>query len=146
MESLNVHNSREREREGERERERESKHTTVNSKTLRMLYTSYVFSEHFYTSLDTDWQKYWQVLQCSFMSPYTYSQIYSLWNICLMASWFSHQSGLSYAPVCVPVYAFGLTDRSKPIRSSASSADPADFELVSQQHQYPCPSRYCCIF
>ena len=27
----------------------------------------------------------------------------------------------------------GLTDRSQPIRSSASSADPADFELVSQQ-------------
>ena len=34
------------------------------------------------------------VLQCSFMSPYTNSQIYSLRNIFLMASRFLHRSGL----------------------------------------------------
>ena len=43
----------------------------------------------------------------------------------------------SYAPICVPVYAPGLTDRSELIRSSACSADPADVELVSQH--FPCP-------
>ena len=73
------------------------------------------------------------VLQCSFMSTYANSQIYSSRNICLMASQFPHRSGPSYAPVFVPVYALGLTDRSQPIRSSACSADPADVELVSQQ-------------
>ena len=72
------------------------------------------------------------ILQCSFMSPYTNSQIYSLRNIFPMASRFPHQSDLSYAPVCIPVYAPDLTDRSQPIRFSACSADPADVELVSQ--------------
>ena len=56
------------------------------------------------------------VLQCSLKSPYANSQIYSSRNICLMASRFPHRSGLSYAPVCVPVYALGLTDWSQPIR------------------------------
>ena len=73
------------------------------------------------------------VLQWSFMSTYANSQIYSSWNICPMASRFPHRSGPSYAPICVPVYALGLTDRSQPIRSSACSADLADVELVSQQ-------------
>ena len=50
-----------------------------------------------------------------------------------MGSRFPHESGLSYAPVCVPVYVFGQTDQCQPIRSSACSADPADVELVSQQ-------------
>ena len=36
-------------------------------------------------------------------------------------------------PNGLPVYALGLTDRSQPIQSSASSADPADVELDSQQ-------------
>ena len=34
-------------------------------------------------------------------------------------------------PSFAPVHVLGLTDRSEPIRSSASSADPADVELVS---------------
>ena len=34
------------------------------------------------------------VLQCSFMSPYTNSQIYSLWNIFPTASRFLHRTGL----------------------------------------------------
>ena len=50
-------------------------------------------------------------------SSYTNSQLYSSRNI---------------FPNGLPVYAFGLTDRSQPIRSSASSADLADVELVSQ--------------
>ena len=72
------------------------------------------------------------VLQCSFMNPYTNSQIYSLRNIFLMASRFPHRSGPSYTPVCIPVYALGLTDQSQPIRSSACSIDSADVELISQ--------------
>ena len=73
------------------------------------------------------------VLQRSLKSPYANSQIYSSRNICPMASRFPHRSGLLYAPVCVPVYAPGLTDRSQQIRFSACSADPADVEFVSQQ-------------
>ena len=72
------------------------------------------------------------VHHCSLKSPYTNSQIYSSRNICPMASRFLHRSGPCYAPVCVPVYTLGLTDRSQLIRSSACSADPADVELVSQ--------------
>ena len=34
------------------------------------------------------------VLQCSFMSPYTNSKIYSLWNIFPIASRFLHRTGL----------------------------------------------------
>ena len=49
-------------------------------------------------------------------SSYTNSQIYSSRNI---------------FPNDLPVYTLGLTDR-----SSASSADPADVELVSQQFLY----------
>ena len=48
-----------------------------------LLYTSYVFSEHFYTS-PYGLTKVLTVLQCSLKSPYTNSQIYSLWNICPM--------------------------------------------------------------
>ena len=73
------------------------------------------------------------VLQCSLKSSYKNSQIYSSRNIFPTASRFTHRSGPSYAPVSVPVSALGLTDRSQPIRSSASSADAADVELVSQQ-------------
>ena len=36
----------------------------------------------------------------------------------------------------------GLTDRSQPIRSSASSADPADVELVSQQYKTTIPKTH----
>ena len=42
----------------------------------------------------------------------------------------------SFAPVCIPVHVLGLTDRSQPIRSSTSSANAADVELVSQQAYY----------
>ena len=60
-----------------------------------------------------------------------------------MASRFPHRSGLSYAPVCLPVYAPDLTNRSQPIRSSACSADPADAELVSQPFFFQhCPCRF----
>ena len=69
------------------------------------------------------------VLQCLLKSPYTISQIYSLRNIFPMASRFPHRSGLSCAPVCVPVYALGLTDRSQPIQSSACSADALSLSL-----------------
>ena len=48
-------------------------------------------------------------------SPYTNSQIYSSRNI----------------------FPNNLTDWSQPIRSSASSADPADVELVSQHRPIP---------
>ena len=80
-----------------------------------MLYISYVFSEHFFTS-PYGLTEVLTVLQCSFMSPYTNSQIY----ICLMASRFPHRSGLSYAPVCVLVYVPSLTDWSQPIRPMLS--------------------------
>ena len=38
----------------------------------------------------------------------------------------------------------GLTDRSNPTRSSASSSDPADVELVSQHKAYETKSAYLC--
>ena len=58
------------------------------------------------------------ILQCSFMSLYTNSQIYSLRNIFLTTSQFLHRTGL-------PTH-----------RSSACSADSADVELVSQHACY----------
>ena len=119
-----------------KERESESKHKKLYYALLK-LYTSYVFSEHFHTS-PYGLTEVLVVLQCSFMSPYTNSQIYSLRNICLMASRFPHRTGLCYAPVCVPVYAPDLTDRSQPIRSSSCSADPTDVELVSQHSGFWC--------
>ena len=75
-----------------------------------------MLSEHFYTSPKrTD--RSTDSTSMLIKSPYTNSQIYSSRNI---------------FPNDLPVYALGLTDRSQPIRSSASSADPADVELVSQ--------------
>ena len=78
-----------------------------------------MFSEHFYTS-PYGLTEVLTVLQCSFMSSYANSQIYSSRNICPMASLFPHRSDLSYAPVCIPVYAPSLTDRSQPIRPMLS--------------------------
>ena len=76
-----------------------------------------MLSEHFYTSPKrTD--RSTDSTSMLIKSPYTNSQIYSSRNI---------------FPNDLPVYALGLTDRSQPIRSSASSADPANVELVSQQ-------------
>ena len=63
------------------------------------------------------------ILQCSFMRPYTNSQIYSLWNIFPTASRFLHWTGLPTHRSAYQFYVPGLTDRSQPIRSSASSAD-----------------------
>ena len=98
-----------------RERERESKTHKTQSKNSVIRYTSYVFSEHFYTS-PYGLTEVLTVLQCSLVSPYANFQIYSSRNICPMASWFPHRSDLSYTPVCVPVCVPSLTDRSQPIR------------------------------
>ena len=72
------------------------------------------------------------ILQCSFMSPYTNSQIYSLVEYL--------STGLPvYTPIRTLVaHQSGLTDRSKPIQFSACTADPANVELVSQ-HQWVMP-------
>ena len=51
----------------------------------------------------------------------------------------------SYAPVCVPVYAPGLPDRSQPIHSSACSANLDDVKLVSQQKGYVVGASPTCI-
>ena len=54
------------------------------------------------------------ILQFSFMSPYTNSQIYSLRNICLMASRFPHRSGLvTHRYAYRFMHPSGLTDRSR---------------------------------
>ena len=77
-----------------------------------------------------------QFLKCDILpvsnDPVLHSQIYSSRNIFPTSSRITHRSGPSYAPVCVPVYALGLTDWSQLIRSSTCLADPADVELVSQ--------------
>ena len=114
-------------------REREREKTLKNNISFSMrLCTSYVFSEHFYTS-PYSLTEVLTVLQSSFMGAYTNSQIYSFRNICSMASWFLHRFSLCCAPVYVPIYA--------PVRPNQSvPTDPvlnllsrsADVELVSQ--------------
>ena len=74
-----------------------------------MLYTSYVFSEHFYTSL-YGLTEVLTVLQCSLKSPYTNSQIYSSWNIFPTASRFLYQTGL-------PCTGMRIGTRTRPHRS-----------------------------
>ena len=100
-----------------------------------MLCTSYVFSEHFYTS------SYGLTGVLKSTSMLIYGPLNILPNIfpcgisvqwppglrtdpasslrTRLTHWFTHRSG--------------LTDRSKPIRFSACAADPANVELVSQQ-------------
>ena len=88
-----------------------------------------------FIQVHTDWQKYWQVLQCSLTKLYTYSQIYSLVEYL--------SDGLPvYAPIrpllrtCLCTrftHRSSLTDRSQPIRFSACTIDPTNVELVSQQ-------------
>ena len=114
---------------------REEKHKRYKKYTISIHHTLSicVFNEPFYTSPRTQGlTEVLTVLQCSLRAP-TLTPNYIPHGISfLTASRFTHRSGPTYAPVCVPVYAFGLTDRSQPIRSSASSADLADVELVSQ--------------
>ena len=64
------------------------------------------------------------VLQCSFMSPYTNSQIYSLRNIFPMASRFLHRSGLCCTPVYVPGLRTGPASLIGPNRSGPRLAQP----------------------
>ena len=123
MESLGLHSMRERHRE------------RVNTKTLFKIITQ---SVHSMCSVNTFIQVLYglteilTVLQYSLKSPYANSQIYFSRNICPMAYRYPHRFSPSYAPVCIPVYALGLTDQSQLIRSSACSADPEDVDLVSQ--------------
>ena len=77
------------------------------------------------------------VLQCSLKSSALTPKIYSLWNIFSNGLPVSALNRPSFVLVCVSVLGLGLTDRSQPIRSSASSADAADVELVCQHQCYP---------
>ena len=76
------------------------------------------------------------VPQCSIMSSTLTPKIYSLRNIFPNGLSVSTPNRPSFAPVCVSVLGLGLTYRSQPIRSSASSAKPADVDLVSQHFTY----------
>ena len=90
-----------------------------------------VFNEHFLYKSKKDWQKY---LSTSMLIK---ELLHKLPNI-LLTEYLSNGLPVSapnwpsFAPVCVSELGLGLTDRSEPIRSSASSADAADVELVSQ--------------
>ena len=112
-------------------RDRERERRTILSR-FTTLYT-YVCSMNTFIQVLEGLTEVLTVLQCSLRAP-TLTPKYIPHRISfLTASRFPHRSGPTYAPVCVPVYALGLTDWSQPIWSSASSADPADVELVSQQ-------------
>ena len=110
MECLESRTVRGRDRERERERKKNKK--TILQKTLtRCIHMCSM--NMFYTSpRRTDRSTI--VLQCSLRAPTLTPKIYS-----------SRHPG--------SLHRTGLTDRSQPIRSSASSADPTDVELVSQQ-------------
>ena len=124
MESFGLHGIR------ERDRERNTETTLFNNNTQSVHKTC---SVNTFIQVLEGLTEVLTVLQCSLRAP-TLTPKYIPHGISfLTASRFTHRSGPTYAPVCVPVYAFGLTDRSQPIRSSASSVDPADVELVSQK-------------
>ena len=119
MESLGLCSIRGRDRERERENTR-----TIFQKILNLyatLYTCVCSMNMFYTT--PRWtDRSTIVLQCSLRSSTLTPKIYSR---------FSAPNRPSFTPVCVSV--LSRTDRSQQIRFSASSADPADVELVSQQ-------------
>ena len=139
--------TRERQRVSEGER-RHKKYVQKDTQSLFNTLYMCVFNEHFYTSpRRTDRSTI--VFQCSLKSSTLTPKIYSLRNIlhnglpvlCTELAFFHTGLCLSTRPnrsvPTDPVLGFfsrsGLTDRSQPIRSSASLADPADVELVSQQ-------------
>ena len=116
----------------DREREREKQKTLFQKimHSLNVLSTMCVFNAHFlYRSFGglTEVLSYFNALKERLHKP---QNIYSLRNIFLRVTRFSEQN----RPVrSVPTDSvLGLTDRSLPTRSSASSADSADVELVSQ--------------
>ena len=95
-----------------------SERERVYSKTLTLCLMSFmcVCSMHtFYTSPYKDWQKYYRTSML-IKSSYTNSKIYS-----------SRHPG--------SLHRTGVSDRSQPTRYSASLADTADVELVSQQNE-----------
>ena len=128
MESLSLRSIRGRDRESEREKTQE----LYSTKDLDSLLYTYVCSMNTFIQVLEGLTEVLTVLQCS-LRALTLTPKYIPHGISfLTASRFTHRSGPTYAPVCVSVYAFGLTNRSQPIQSSSSSADPADVELVSQ--------------
>ena len=90
-----------------------------------------VCSMHTFIQVLTRTDRITIVLQCSLRAP-TLTPKYIPSGISLLAS--SRFSAQNRRIRSVPTDSvLGLTDRSQPIRFSASSADPADVELVSQQ-------------
>ena len=87
MERLGLHSMR------ERHKERVSKHTKNsirnNTQSVHCVCLMNTFIQVLFGLTEV-----LTVLQCSFMSPYTNSQIYSLWNIFPTASRFLHRTGL----------------------------------------------------
>ena len=94
------------------------------------------------------------VLQCSFMSPYTNSQIYSLWNIFPTTSRFLHRTGL---PTHRSVYRFTYSaspigpNRSgprllqpiRPMLSLSLNKDiVAQYDCASLTHYHGCRLRH----
>ena len=77
-----------------------------------------------FIQVHTDWQKYWHVLQCSFMSPYSYCQIYSLAEYLV--------NGHLVSALIWPLLRTGLHTGLRTRPNRLVPTDPANVELSSR--------------
>ena len=118
------------------ETEREHKHTESSIQNNNTLYIGCAQRALLYKSTQTDRNTDTYFDAHNWAPTLTPKYIPSR-NICSTASRFPHRSGLLLRTGLRTQFTHrsGLTDRSKPIRFSLCTADPANVELVSQQIQ-----------